>query len=436
MTPPAVFAVVCALAVVFAFALKGLLAARQMRALRLGADISPPPPLDQLATPAMRLRAADYNGAKLRLGMSRAAVGAIFALLLTVGGGLAAMYRFLPGESAFFNGGIVREVALLAAVAVLSMLISLPFEWRAVFRVEKKFGFSRMTPRLFIADQIKGALLAAVLGLPFIAAFVWLMREGGAWWWVYAWALWAGFNFLIAALAPTIIAPLFNKFSPLADEELKGRLENLLKRCGFRAGKGLFVMDGSKRSRHSNAYFAGFGAARRIVLFDTLLTLLSADEIEAVLAHELGHYKRRHIARRIIAALAVGGFALAGFALLAAQEWPYRAFGLESGEGAALALAALLAPSFFFVLRPLASGISRRHEYEADAFAAAEVGAAPLISALAKLYRDNAAALCPDSWYSAFYDSHPPAAARVARLRAGADNNKEDTEKTSSLRAA
>ncbi|MDT3736179.1 MAG: M48 family metallopeptidase [Denitratisoma sp.] len=359
-------------------------------------------------------RAADYTTARVRLAMADVVTGAIFVLALTLGGLLQDMH---DGWTTLGLGGLAHGLAFIAGLAVLSSLVDLPFSLYRTFVVEARFGFNKMTLRLFLVDLAKGALLGALIGLPVVAAVLWLTERMGAYWWLYVWLFWLGFNLLVLLIYPTVIAPLFNKFTPLVDESLRSRIEALLTRCGFRSS-GLFVMDGSKRSAHGNAYFTGFGRAKRIVFFDTLLDKLAPEEIEAVLAHELGHYKRRHVWKR------VGLLALASFAFLwllgslIDASWFYEGLGMRSqGTAPALVLFSLAIPVFAFPLSPLMSALSRRHEYEADAYAAEQTRAGDLVAALVKLYRDNAATLTPDPLYSSFYDSHPPAAARIARLQ-------------------
>lgn len=359
-------------------------------------------------------RAADYTTARVRLGMLDVAVGALFVLALTLGGALQAMHA---AWTVFGLVGIAHGLAFIAGLVVLSSVVDLPFSLYRTFVIEERFGFNKMTLRLFLIDLAKGTLLGAAIGLPVLAAVLWLMERMGSFWWLHVWLFWLGFNLLALLVYPTVIAPLFNKFTPLADASLKERIEALLARCGFRSS-GLFVMDGSKRSAHGNAYFTGFGQAKRIVFFDTLLEKLAPGEIEAVLAHELGHYKRRHVWKRIgMLALATFGFLWLLGALIG-EPWFYEGLGMTShGTAPALVLFSLAIPVFVFPLSPLASALSRRHEFEADAYAAQQTQAGDLVAALVKLYRDNAATLTPDPLYSTFYDSHPPAAARIAHLQ-------------------
>ena len=364
-------------------------------------------------------KAADYTVAKLRLGLLEIAVGSVVLVAWTLLGGLHMLNQALMS---MLGTGLVQQLALLASFAVIGMLIDLPFGWYRTFRLEKQFGFNRSTVGLWVSDGIKGLVLTALLGLPLAAVVLWIMDIAGPAWWVWAWLVWVGFNLLILVLYPSFIAPLFNKFEPLQDEALKTRVTALMDRCGFEA-KGLFVMDGSRRSAHANAYFTGFGPAKRVVFYDTLLKQLSADEMDAVLAHELGHFKHRHIIKRMVGIFL---FSLAGLALLgwlSQQAWFYLGLGvtpslLGSNSGVALILFGLTLPLFTFFLSPLLSGLSRKHEFEADAYAKSQTGGAPLASALLKLYKDNASTLTPDPWYVRFYYSHPPATDRLARLSA------------------
>jgi STE24 endopeptidase len=358
-------------------------------------------------------RAADYTVARTRFGMFETVVDTAVLLALTFGGGL----QWLAQATSVAPAGWARELSLIAAVVAVTGLIGLPFSWHRVFGIEQRFGFNRMTPALFVADLVKGVALAALLGAPLVLAILWFIGSAGAWWWAYAWLAFCAFQLLLLFLAPTLIMPLFNKFTPLEESDLKRAIERLLARCGFASG-GLYVMDGSKRSRHSNAFFSGFGAAKRIVLFDTLIQKLAPNEIEAVLAHELGHFRHRHIVKRIVVAFAasLGFFAALGW--LMSEPWFYAGLGVTSqGPALGLVLLTLAMPAFTFVLTPLMSIASRRHEYEADAYAATHTSAADLVGALSKIYNDNAATLTPDPLHSAFYDSHPPAAARIGRLR-------------------
>ncbi len=370
---------------------------------------------------ASHQRAADYTVARAKLGLLERTYDAIVLICLTLLGGLQAIDLAVAGV---VSNDFLRQLLLLATVALLLGLLGLPFTLWRQFRLEARFGFNRMTPGLFASDAVKGLLVAAVLGLPLAAAVLWLMGRAGPYWWIWAWALWTVFNLSLLIVYPMFIAPLFNKFTPLQDPELAGRIQRLAQRCGF-ALNGLFVMDGSRRSAHGNAYFTGFGRSRRIVFFDTLLTRLNADEIEAVLAHELGHFAKRHIIRRVLISFAA---ALAFFALLgwiSRQPWFYVGLGVlpqlgGRNDAMALLLFFLAIPVFTFMFTPLASWYSRRDEFEADRYAAQQSSPERLVSALVKLYDDNAATLTPDPVHSAFYDSHPPAAVRIRHLMAGA----------------
>ncbi len=362
-------------------------------------------------------KAADYTVARVRFSREELLAEAALLVLLTLGGGLA----WLVGWTASLGmGPLPTDVALVVAVALIAGLVGLPFSYVQTFRIEAKFGFNRTTRSLWFADVAKSALVAAVLGIPLVALVLWLMRVAGTAWWLWAWGAWMVFQVLVLALYPTVIAPLFNRFSPLPEGPARTAIEALLARCGF-TSKGLFVMDGSRRSTHGNAYFTGFGRAKRIVFFDTLLERLAPDEIEAVLAHELGHFRLRHVLKRMAWSAALSLVLLALLAWLADAPWFYEGLGvpaLPDRPGVALVLFFLALPVFTFVLAPIASVYSRRHEFEADAFAARHASAAALVQALVKLYEDNASTLTPDPWYSAVYDSHPPAVQRIARLQA------------------
>jgi STE24 endopeptidase len=359
-------------------------------------------------------KAADYTCAKTGFAMIEVIVGAVVVLALTFGGGL----QWLHDASAAWAGeGILRGLLLIALVGLVTTLIDLPSDLYRTFVIEQRFGFNKTTPGLFFADLCKSLLLGALLLLPLAALIIWLIRELGEYWWVYAWAVTVAYGAFVQFIAPTVIAPLFNKFSPMEDPELKARVERLVERCGFKV-KGLMKMDGSRRSSHGNAYFTGFGNSKRIVFFDTLLQQLNAAEVEAVLAHELGHFKLRHILKRMVltSALSLGFFWVLGF--LMRQEWFFSSLGVASPSPAmALVLFMFVLPPFTFLLQPLGAMLSRRHEFEADQYAMQNASARDLVSALVKLYRDNASTLTPDPLHSAFYDSHPPAIVRIARLQ-------------------
>jgi STE24 endopeptidase len=371
---------------------------------------------------AAHQKAADYTVARSKFNLLTLLVNAVVLIGFTLLGGLQALSALLL--HAFGSAGMLYQLALVAAFVLISGALDLPFEYYRQFVLEAHFGFNKMTRKLFFADMLKNTLIGAIIGLPLLWVILSLMQQAGALWWLYAWLVFSGFQLLMLVLYPSVIAPLFNKFSPLDDDSLRLRIEGLMQRVGF-ASKGLFVMDGSKRSAHGNAYFSGFGAGKRIVFFDTLLARLAPHEIEAVLAHELGHFKRRHITKRIAVMFALSLVFLALLGFLKGQAWFYTGLGVEpllfgSNDAMALILFMLTLPIFTFLLSPLSSLSSRKHEFEADAFAVAHTNAPDLVSALVKLYEDNAATLTPDPLHSAFYDSHPPASVRIRRLQASA----------------
>ena len=365
---------------------------------------------------AAHQKAADYTVDRNKLAILTTLIDAVLLLALTLGGGLAWLHDFWSARLA----GLPYGLALIFSVLAISALIDLPFALYRQFVIEARYGFNRMTLGLFFGDLLKHTLIGIVIGAPVILAVLWLMGAMGSAWWFWVWLFWCAFNLLILFIYPTWIAPLFNKFAPLEDGEMKSRIEALLVRCGF-TSSGLFVMDGSKRSSHGNAYFTGFGNNKRIVFFDTLLSRLAAPEIEAVLAHELGHFRRRHVVKRIVFMFATALGLLWLLGQLIDAPWFYNGLGVPAKSTAlALILFFLVIPVFTFPLSPLTSQLSRRHEFEADAYAAEHTAAADLSRALVKLYEDNAATLTPDPLHSLFYDSHPPAALRIARLQAAA----------------
>ncbi|MES2012936.1 MAG: M48 family metallopeptidase [Pseudomonadota bacterium] len=361
-------------------------------------------------------KAADYATAKTKLVVIETTAQAALLALLTLGGGLQSIddiWRHLLSTQEISRGALVICSALL-----VSSLIDLPFDYYKTFVVDEKFGFNKMTPAMFFSDLIKHSIVGIALGAPILFAALWLMQGAGQFWWLYLWVVWAAFNLIMLAVYPTFIAPLFNKFSPLQDNVLKQRIETLLTKCGFKS-QGLFVMDGSSRSSHGNAYFTGFGASKRVVFFDTLLERLNADEIEAVLAHELGHFKHHHVIKRIalLFFMSFAGLALLGW--LINQPWFYTGLGVtQISNYMALMLFLLASPVFLFLLRPIMASYSRKNEFEADSYAAKHADANHLVDALVKLYRDNASTLTPDPLHSAFYDSHPPASIRISKLAA------------------
>ncbi len=409
---PTLFSYLFVFALALMLALKCWLALRQARSVAEHREHVPPAFANAVDLPAHR-KAADYTRVKLAFGLIETIAGALALVAVTLGGGIDVVFD----AASDFAHGLWRDVIGAGAIFVLLALIDLPFAAYRSFVIEARFGFNQMTWKVFAFDSVKGALLGMVLGGIVLTAAIWLMTSLGPYWWLWAWVAWMGFNLLLLWLFPTYIAPLFNKFVPMPDGSLKSRIETLLAKTGFKS-QGLFVMDGSTRSSHGNAYFSGLGNAKRIVLFDTLISRLDEPEIEAVLAHELGHFKRRHIIKRIAALFALSLLFLWILGRLANAEWFYIGLGVtQMSAGSALTLFALVLPVFTFILHPLTTITSRKHEYEADAFAADITGARPLITALTKLYKDNAATLTPDKWFSAFYDSHPPAPLRIARLR-------------------
>ena len=409
MTPT--FSFVFILALCATVALRCWLAVRQLRHVAAHREAVPAQFAGRI-TLGSHQKAADYSMTRTRLGFLSLAIEVAVLLAFTLGGGLQVLHDWWATRL----DGLAYGVALIFSVMAISSLVDLPLSLYTQFVVEEKFGFNRMTLKLFFADLAKQTLLGALIGTPLLLAVLWLMAQAGSLWWLYTWVFWCAFNLLILLIYPTWIAPLFNKFTPLADDELKARIENLLTRCGF-ASSGLFVMDGSKRSNHGNAYFTGLGKSKRIVFFDTLLSRLQGGEIEAVLAHELGHFKHRHVMKRIVLMFSLSLGFLAVLGQLMTADWFYRGLGVSTQNTAlALILFFLVVPVFTFLLTPLSSLLSRRHEFEADRYAAEHASASELTNALVKLYEDNAATLTPDPLHSLFYDSHPPAALRIAHL--------------------
>jgi STE24 endopeptidase len=359
-------------------------------------------------------KAADYTRARVRIAVIEALLEAATALAITLGGGLALVDGYLRH---YGLAGVPLGIAVVAVIATAASLIAWPLSLYRTFVIEARFGFNRTTWKLYLADFAKGIALAVLLGVPLLAVILWLMRQAGAAWWLYAWGIWFGFNLVLVWAYPAFIAPWFNRFVPLTDAALKARVESIIARCGF-SSRGVFVMDGSRRSSHGNAYFTGFGSNKRIVIFDTLIERLSPEQVEAVLAHELGHYRLHHIRQRLVltALTSLAGLACLGW--LYANPVFFSALGAATPSAhAALVLFSIVAPLLTYWLSPLASLWSRRHEFQADAFASGYVAAQALAQALVKLYKDNATTLTPDRIYSSFYDSHPPARTRIARLR-------------------
>jgi STE24 endopeptidase len=410
----AAFSAIFAAFVLAALAWRTWLGVRQMRHVASHRDRVPAAFEAVIALDAHR-KAADYTRDKQRIAVAETLVidGALL-FILTLGGGVAAIDA---GSHARFGDGYLRDLATVFGVLIVTSVLAIPFDAWRTFVVESRHGFNRTTPKVFVLDLVKGALLAMALGAPLLLAVFWLVKAAGPFWWLYAWLAWIAFTLALVMVFPRWIAPLFNRFTPLEEGDLRRRIEALIERCGFHA-KGLFVMDGSRRSSHGNAYFTGFGTEKRIVFFDTLIERLTPSEIEAVLAHELGHFAKGHIPRLLAVRFALALLMLAILGWLYREPAFYGALGLsEPHIGAALAGFALMLPVFTFPFQPLASLIARRQEFEADAFAAKHANAADLASALAKLYRDNAATLTPDPLHSLVYDSHPPAALRIDHLR-------------------
>ena len=408
------FTLVFIIAVVLSLLVQQWLATRQIAHIRARRAQVPDAFADSISL-AGHQKAADYSIAKTRQGRIELVYDTVLLLAWTTGGGLALLNELVNGLG---WSPLASGVTVIMVFFVIGSLLDVPFAAWSTFGLEARFGFNRSTPGLFIVDLLKQGLLLLVIGTPLIALILWLMQEAGRYWWVYVWAVWVGFSLLMMWAYPAFIAPLFNKFAPLDNAALRNRIEALLTRCGFHSD-GIFVMDGSRRSGHGNAYFTGLGRNKRIVFFDTLVHCLEPDEIEAVLAHELGHFKRKHVQKRLLGMmlLSLAGLAMLGW--LAEQPAFYQGLGVpEPSLHMALLLFMLSAPVFSLFLQPLFSRLSRQHEFEADDYAAEQTGARALISALVKLYRENASTLTPDPLYSAFHDSHPPAPVRVAKLGA------------------
>lgn len=405
------------LGLVLSTATRYYLAGRHIRHIAKHRDQVPADFASKVSLPEHH-KAADYTMAKLRLGLFEIALSAAILIIFTLLGGIQLLQNV---TIELLGPGIPQQIALLISISLITGIIDLPFSLYRQFGIEEQFGFNRMSLKLFFIDSIKGVTLGLVIRLPLLWIVLTLMTEAGEYWWIWTWFVWVGFNALLLWLFPTFIAPLFNKFKPLEDGSLKERIENLLKRCDF-TSQGLFIMDGSKRSAHGNAYFTGMGKAKRIVFFDTLIERLNPEEIEAVLAHELGHFKRQHIRKRLVQSFALSFLVLGLLGWISTKPWFYLGLGVMPdlngyNAGLALALFMLVMPVFGFFLTPINSMGSRKHEYEADTFAAEKSSAHDLITALVKLYQDNAATLTPDPLYSKFYDSHPPAPLRIAHLQ-------------------
>jgi STE24 endopeptidase len=364
-------------------------------------------------------RAADYSCSKLRVGRIMLGWETLWLLLWTLGGGINLIDQWYSGLG---FATLVTGIGVIFTLTLISSILDLPFSLYHTFVVEERFGFNKTTLSIWCVDMLKTTLLIALLGVPLLAAILWLMNQAGEHWWVYAWCLWMGFSLTMIWAYPAFIAPLFNKFSQLDNSSLRTRIEDLLDRCGFQS-RGVYVVDGSRRSSHGNAYFTGFGKNKRIVFYDTLLESLSEDEVEAVLAHELGHFKRNHINKSLLLSAAISAVGFALLAWLMRSEWFYSSLGVETASThAALILFMMIMPAFTYFISPLFSALSRKHEFEADEFAHSNSDYKALISALVNMYRDNASTLTPDPLHSMFYDSHPPASIRINHLENIASN--------------
>ncbi|MDA8521803.1 M48 family metallopeptidase [Acidovorax sp. NCPPB 4044] len=422
-TPSGFFTAAFAALLIGGLLVRFWLASRQIRHVARHRDTVPAPFATRIPLPAHQ-KAADYTIAKSRLGLLETALAAAVLLGWTLLGGLNALNQALLS---LLGGGMAQQLALIGGFALISGLIDLPMALYQTFVLEERFGFNKTTLRLWLGDLAKSTAMSTAIGLPLVALILWLMGVAGSLWWLWAWGAWVAFSLVLMVVYPLLIAPLYNRFQPLEDETLKTRVTSLMQRCGF-ASKGLFVMDGSRRSAHANAYFTGFGSAKRVVFYDTLLQQLKPNEVEAVLAHELGHFKHRHIAKRMagVFSLALLGFALLGW--LSGEAWFYTGLGVQpnlslSGvqgrapnDALALLLFLVTVPLFTFFVSPVFAQLSRRDEFEADAYAMAQAEGSALASALLKLYEDNASTLTPDPVYARFYYSHPPASERLARM--------------------
>ncbi len=416
LNPSLIVTLAFAVALLLDLVLKFWLSSRQIRHVaQHRANV--PEAFASTITLASHQKAADYTLAKARLGLLEMTLGAAILLGWTLLGGLSWLNHIVL---AWFESGMAQQLVLLLAFVAIGSVIELPVSLYQTFVLEERFGFNKMTLKLWLIDLVKSTLIGVVIGLPMAALILWMMGAAGHAWWLWAWGVWMGLNLLLLVIYPTLIAPLFNKFVPLENDALKASVTALMQRCGF-AAKGLFVMDGSKRTAHANAYFTGFGAAKRVVFFDTLLSKLSTAEVDAVLAHELGHFKHKHVIKRIVLmfALSLVGFGLLGW--LSAQPWFYTGLGVAPNLAApndalALLLFMLALPVFSFFITPILAHYSRQHEFEADAYAVQQTSGQDLASALLKLFEDNASTLTPDPVFVKFYYSHPAALERLARM--------------------
>jgi STE24 endopeptidase len=411
--------IVFALALSFSLVLKFWLASRQIRHVAKN-RAAVPPAFSEKITLAAHQKAADYTMTKTRFGLLELAWGAAITLAWTLLGGLSILNQVLVD---LIGHGIVEQVTLLVVFMAIGSAMDLPFTLYQTFVIEARFGFNKTSLKLWLQDFAKSLLLSALIGLPFITLVIWMMGATGPWWWLWVWGVWMGFNLLALLIYPTWIAPLFNKFQPLEDPQVKERVSQLMARCGF-TSKGFFVMDGSKRSAHANAYFTGFGASKRVVFYDTLLAQLSPPEVDAVLAHELGHFKHRHVIKRIVSMFAISLLGFFALGWVSQQVWFFTGLGVMPNLGApnhalALLLFMMVLPLLGTFIGPLFAQMSRKHEFEADAYAVTQTGGPALAGALLKLFEDNASTLTPDPVYVQFYYSHPPATERLGRILAG-----------------
>lgn len=413
---PLTTTLVFAAALTLSLLLKFWLASRQIRHVAQHRDAVPQAFAHEI-TLAAHQKAADYTLTKTRFGILELAWGAALTLGWTLLGGLSALNQSLVG---WMGNSLSQQVALLATFVAIGGVLDLPFTLYQTFVIEERFGFNKTSLTLWLQDTAKSLLLSALIGLPFITLVLWMMGATGAWWWLWVWGVWMGFNLLALLIYPTWIAPLFNKFQPLEDPQVKERVTRLMARCGF-TSKGFFVMDGSKRSAHANAYFTGFGASKRVVFYDTLLAQLSPAEVDAVLAHELGHFTHKHVIKRMISLFAMSLLGFAALGWVSQQAWFYTGLGVVPNLGAAndalaLLLFMMVLPLLGTFVGPVFAQMSRRHEFEADAYAVAQTSGADLAGALLKLFEDNASTLTPDPMYVRFYYSHPPATERLGRI--------------------
>jgi len=409
-----IFTVIFIIALIISYSLQFWLSRRQA-AYVLAHRGEVPPAFAKSVPLAAHQKAADYTIAKGKLGDIDGLFGLVLLLLLTLGGGINLAFTFW---SSVIESSILSGVAAIATIFLVMTLLELPTSLYQTFVIEEKFGFNKSTLKQFFQDHALQLALGAAIGIPLLSLILWVMGNVGSFWWLWAWAIMMSFSLLMSWLFPTLIAPLFNKFTPMEEGSLKSRIQKLLDRCGF-SSQGIFVMDGSKRSGHGNAYFTGLGNNKRIVFFDTLIKSLDDEELEAVLAHELGHFKCKHVIKMLVATSVMSLISLGILGWLIDQSWFYTGLGVQQpSHAAALLLFMLVSPAFTFFMQPISAFFQRKFEFEADSFASEHAQAAKMISGLVKLYEENASTLTPDPLYSAFHYSHPPAAIRIAHLEA------------------